>query len=157
MSRTILVDGYNVIFGSELRELPLEKARESLVIFARIWHPARVLVVFDGRKDTPFPAALQGAVFAREESADAWILGYIRSHPGTSFVVVTADRPLADQARALGAETMLPRTFLQGPPRMRKKARRMQRGRDPGFPLSPQERKALENELLQEWLEKQGE
>ncbi len=157
MTRMMLVDGYNVIFGSELRQLPLEKARESLVVFARIWHPVPVLVVFDGRKDTPFPAVLQGAVFAREQSADEWIMAYIRAHPGTSFVVVTADRPLLDRVRGLGAEVMHPRTFLQGPPRMRKKGRRMQRARDPGLPLSPQERKALENELLQEWLEQQGE
>lgn len=152
----LLVDGYNVIFGSELRDLPLAKARESLAVFARIWHPHRVLVVFDGRKENPFPSALPGVVFARECSADEWILRYIRSHAGASFVVVTGDRPLADRARALGAEVMAPAVFLQGPPRQRKKARRSRTHRD-GFPLPPDERKRLEHELLQEWLDQGGE
>lgn len=155
--RFLLVDGYNVIFGSELRELPVEKARESLVIFARVWHPARVLVVFDGRQDVPFPPAVSGAVFARESTADEWILRYIRNHPGRAYVVVTGDRPLADRARALGAEIMPPRVFLQGPPRQRKKARRFRSAQDSGVPLSPDERRRLENELLQAWLDEQGE
>ncbi len=158
--KTLLVDGYNVIFGSQLRVLPLERARESLVIFSRVWHPHRVMVVFDGSMDVPFPALPRGAVFARETTADEWILTFIREHPDTPCVVVTADRPLASKARALGAQILSPQEFLRGPGRLRRRARRFRgyagTGRRDDFPLPPNERKRLKDELLQEWFE-QGE
>lgn len=154
--KTLLVDGYNVIFGSSLRSMPLERARESLVIFSRLWRPWKILVVFDGRMDVPFPASFPEEIYAREMLADTWILEYIRSHPRTACVVVTADRPLASRARNLGAEILTPRAFLEGPKRLRRKAHRHKNvagaGERDGFPLLPQERKRLEKDLLQEWL-----
>jgi len=151
-----LVDGYNVIFSSALRDLPLERARESLVRFARIYHPDEVRVVFDGKQGHPFPAETPEVVFSRDHSADDGIVHLVKKYRTAQkeVWVVTADRALADRVRALDARVMTPAAFLRGPTWMRKKARRRMRAtEDPEKTLPVSEREQLMEDLRNAWIE----
>ncbi len=155
MRKLYLVDGYNVIFSSALRDLPLERARESLIRFARIYHPDEVRVVFDGKTGNPYPAETREALFSRDHTADDGIVFLVQKHRARyqEIWVVTADRALADRVRGLDARVMSPSAFLQGPQRIRKKARRrMRAAEDPEKSLPVSERERLMEDLRNAWM-----
>jgi len=131
---TWLIDGYNVLHAGMLRredraqwwtrshrDRLIERAGRLEADVLEIW------IAFDGEDEGERTAGLSGAsggqpapivrvVYAR--SADAWILERVRNalDPGR-WVVVTADRKVADRVRHRGAEVVSPRDFLERCPR----------------------------------------
>lgn len=125
-----LIDGYNVLHAGMLRredrvqwwtrsqrDRLIERAGRLEADALEIW------IAFDGEDEgerTPRPSCRSGGpaaptvrvVYAR--SADAWILERVRRAPDPGrWVVVTADRSVAERARQRGAEVVSPRLFLE--------------------------------------------
>jgi hypothetical protein len=72
-------------------------------------------VVFDGPRPLPAPAEGEAAGAPRiafAPSADEWLLRRVREAGPGAVAVVTADRRLADRARARGAQVVSPQAFL---------------------------------------------
>jgi hypothetical protein len=119
--RVWLVDGFNALHVAMLRGRErtawwTRERREELVARIRGFDDpsAEVWVVFDG----PHPAPEEGGGepggirVAFAPSADEWLLRRVREAAAGEVVVVTADRPLADRARARGARVVSPHDFL---------------------------------------------
>jgi len=139
---TYLVDGYNVILTTRFREMEMEKAREYLVSFCKVFAPHEVIVVFDGKEGIFHH--LPGAVFTKGESADEYIRRWLRKNarPG-EVIVVTEDREIRGVAGDLGARVMSAREFVKGP-------RRLVSKRSGGQPQGKQV-KDINRELMDEW------
>lgn len=124
----LLIDGHNLI--GHLPDLSLEDADDEQALVERLRRyrartRQRIVVVFDRGAPTSSAPSLSGGgvevVFARAgHSADALILERLdrERHP-QSWTVVTADRALAAQARALRAHVLDPADFIRRltPPR----------------------------------------
>ncbi|MGB9590692.1 MAG: NYN domain-containing protein, partial [Candidatus Hydrothermia bacterium] len=141
---TYLVDGYNVILTTRFKEMDMERAREYLVSFSRVFAPAEVIVVFDGREG--IFQHLPGAVFTKGESADEYIRRWLRKCPNPrEVIVVTEDREIRGTAGALGARVMSAREFVRGPRRLTSKKE--------GGGCRPTSKEAadINRELMDEW------
>lgn len=150
MPKLYLVDGYNVIFSSDLVHLPMEKARKTLVELGKVYAPDRVVVVFDGKREVVPPEPLKGAVFTKGESADEYIKRMVEQERDRSaLVVVTRDKSLAGYVRHLGARIMDPKAFLAGPTRPQAPSQPVEK---PSLP--PEQEQALMEELLRAWRKK---
>ncbi len=139
-----LVDGYNLILTTRFKEMEMERAREYLVSFCKVFAPDEVIVVFDGREGMSHH--LSGAVFTKGESADEYIKRWLRKCPKPQdVVVVTEDREIRGAASQLGARVMSAREFVKGPRRLlsRKKAGE---GRPTG-----KEAADINRKLMDEW------
>jgi predicted RNA-binding protein with PIN domain len=119
--RVWLVDGFNALHvallaGRDRSRFWMRDARESLLARVRGFDDpsAEVWVVFDGPHPTPEPADAPpgGLRVAFARSADEWLLKRLRDAEPGAVAVVTADRPLADKARARGARVVSPHAFL---------------------------------------------
>jgi hypothetical protein len=112
--RVWLVDGFNALHvallrGRERTAWWTRERRDELLARVRGFDDpaAEVWVVFDGPHPAPDATAAPGPVrvaFAR--SADEWLLRRVREGAAGEIAVVTADRPLADRARARGARVV---------------------------------------------------
>ncbi|MEO0248267.1 MAG: NYN domain-containing protein [candidate division WOR-3 bacterium] len=141
---TYLVDGYNVILTTKFKELGMERAREYLVSFCKVFAPAEVIVVFDGREG--FFHHLPGAVFTKGESADEYIRRWLRRCQNPhDVIVVTEDREIRGTAGAMGAKVMSAREFVRGPRRLISK-----KGGKTGRPTG-KEAADINRELMDEW------
>jgi predicted RNA-binding protein with PIN domain len=116
-----LVDGFNalhvaLLHGRERADWWTRERREELLERVRAFDDptAEVWVVFDGPHPAPEGdgAGAGGLRVAFARSADEWLLKRVRESAAGEVVVVTADRPLADKARARGARVMSPHAFL---------------------------------------------
>ncbi|MEO0141512.1 MAG: NYN domain-containing protein [candidate division WOR-3 bacterium] len=137
-----IVDGYNLILTTRFREMEMEKAREYLVSFSKVYAPHRVIVVFDGREGVHH--SLPGAVFTKGESADEYIKRWLRRCQNPrDVVVVTEDREIRGTAGALGARVMSTREFVKGPRRLITKKTQPQ----PDGKLASE----INRELIKEW------
>jgi predicted RNA-binding protein with PIN domain len=119
--RVWLVDGFNALHvallaGRDRSRFWMRDARESLLARVRGFDDpsAEVWVVFDGPHPAPEPADVPpgGLRVAFARSADEWLLRRLRDAEPGAVAVVTADRPLADKARARGARVVSPHAFL---------------------------------------------
>ncbi|MCC7354398.1 MAG: NYN domain-containing protein [Anaerolineae bacterium] len=132
----LLIDGHNLI--GRLPDLSLADADDEQALVARLrryrarTHQA-IVVVFDRAAPSGSAPILTGGgvevLFARAgHTADALILERLRrERQPSSWTVVTADRELAVQARALRAQTLSPEEFsrrLASPPAPRAARRR---------------------------------
>lgn len=133
MATHLLVDGYNLLFSTDLVEEPndLEGLREALIGLLGRYQKIRghrLTVVFDGGEGgrPNAPSGRKGkvrVVFSRRgQTADEVILGRL-SRAGPPWVVVTSDRDLGRAAMAEGAEVVGSEEFaskvveaLEGPP-----------------------------------------
>jgi hypothetical protein len=115
-----LVDGFNVIqvallAGGERDGWWRDERRAELLARAGRLASAEtpVWVAFDGEQPAPEPEpdAPLRAVFA--PSADAWLLERLAQEDAACVRLVTADRRLANRARARGAQVVSPRAFLE--------------------------------------------
>jgi len=139
---TYIVDGYNVILTTRFKELGMERAREYLLSFCKVFAPHEVIVVFDGR-DGIFHH-LQDAVFTKGESADEYIKRWLRKCPKPQeVIVVTEDREIRGVAGSLGARVMSAREFVKGPKRLVSK-------KSAGRPTG-KEAADINRELMEEW------
>jgi len=121
-----LVDGYNTLHVALLRGTPREgawwtrEAREALLERVRRFDPgeAEVWVVFDGPDPREIadpgapPDAARPARVVFAPSTDEWLLARARAARPGELAVVTADRRLAERARARGARVVPPAAFL---------------------------------------------
>lgn len=137
-----LVDGYNLILTTRFKDMDMERAREYLVSFCKVFAPIEVIVVFDGREEVHY--GLPGAVFTKGESADDYIRRWLRksAKPG-EVVVVTEDREIRGTAGSLGARVMSPREFVKGPKRL---VSRKSGGQPTGKQVAE-----INRELMEEW------
>ncbi len=121
-----LVDGFNVLhvgLGGRAQEDWWNAAGRQRVIACAerlVAQGERVRVVFDGaRPADPPPGTPEGLAVVFAPSADRYLLRAVREAADPSaLVLVTADRPVAERARKLGAQVLAPREFLArcGPP-----------------------------------------
>jgi predicted RNA-binding protein with PIN domain len=110
-----IVDGNNVMGQTpgwhRDKALARRKLIEQLANFARV-RKARITVVFDGSPDREFPeaSAYRGVkiLYAEKGSdADSRILKLVESlKDRRGFTIITSDRRLALEVRALGAQVM---------------------------------------------------
>ncbi len=132
----LIIDGHNLI--GRLSDLSLADANDEQALVERLrrYHARTqqaIVVVFDRAAPVGSAPNLSGGgvevVFARPgHTADALILERLRrENQPASWTVVTADRALAVQARALRAQTLSPEDFsrrLASPPAPRAARRR---------------------------------
>ena len=121
-----LVDGFNVLHvglgGRAQKDWWNAAGRQRVLACAQrlAAQGERIRVVFDGaRPAEPEPAAPVGLAVVFAPSADRYLLRAIREAPDpTALQLVTADRPVAERARKLGARVVTPAEFLArcGPP-----------------------------------------
>jgi predicted RNA-binding protein with PIN domain len=118
--RIWLVDGFNalhvaVLRGRERTAWWTREGRAELLDRMRGFDDpnAEVWVVFDGPHPAPDEGGAPGGIrVAFAPSADEWVLRRVREAAAGEVAVVTADRPLADRARARGARVVSPHEFL---------------------------------------------
>ena len=128
MKKTLLVDGYNVIFAvADLRRhIPKnsQAAREGVTSLCHLFKSKRrdieeVIVVFDGRKNeevmqqkaTPTTTHIYTT---EKEDADRRIFKLVReAEDPASLLVVSSDRGVYDRARTWGAEVMTAHEFIK--------------------------------------------
>jgi hypothetical protein len=120
--RLWLVDGFNALHvallrGREREAWWTEERRQELLARVRGFDDptAEVWIVFDGPRPLPAttrrePAGAPRVAFA--PSADDWLLRRVKDATPGEVAVVTADRRLADRARARGAQVISPQAFL---------------------------------------------
>lgn len=146
MPRKYYVDGYNVIFSTFLRDFELEKAREYLIQFSRVYVPDVVIIVFDGKEGVPSAILLSNFVrFTRGESADDYIKRMVEQEKDRSRIfVVTNDKSIIGYVRYLGAHVVNPDVFMGGPKHRRKLANDKES-------LPEIEKKKINEELLKLW------
>jgi len=126
MAKTIIVDGYNVIYKipslSENLEKSLESARGALAQLLMSWKSARkhigdIFVVFDARSRAPmadvyFNQAGVAAVFA--DDADECIIGMIKNaKKGSDILVISADNRVRNHCRAYAVDVEYPDYLLE--------------------------------------------
>ena len=117
---TVLVDGYNAIHAipslAKQLDRSLDAARHALIARCRAYRArrgdvGRLYVVFDGRDEFGSGPRedLQGitVIFTRKgEEADERILSVIRAGGRGSYLVVSNDTQICNNARALGARVI---------------------------------------------------
>jgi predicted RNA-binding protein with PIN domain len=155
-----LIDGYNVIMRHDrwrgVFNRNQDQARSALLSYCAEWKARRgdiydFIVVFDGG-----PAVMDNAlphiphvraVFTRGgETADDHIIAILRQKAyGGRHVVVSDDREVAGKSKALGAETVSVSAFCA---QLRPRAQSESPEDDKNY-LSPQEKKAINDELRQ--------
>ena len=102
------VDGYNVCFTLDLGGDSLEEERETLLSLLK---GQPLIVVFDAPEFSRTHRGELEIVYS-DNTADAYILSELERLTPNRHTVVTADRGLADAARALGAKIIPPHEFL---------------------------------------------
>jgi len=118
-TRIWLVDGYNVLHASVLggkdrsRWWSGSRRRELLERASGLDADAEIWVVFDGPDDLGSATELPRLHCVFAVSADDWLVDRVRrAEDPTEIAVVTADRQVADRARARGAQIISPNDFL---------------------------------------------
>ncbi len=146
MPKKFYVDGYNVIFSTFLRDFELEKARDYLIQFSRVYVPDIVIIVFDGKEGVPSAISPSNFVrFTRGESADDYIKRMVEKEKDRSRIfVVTNDKSIIGYVRYLGAHVISPDIFMGGPKHRGKISNDKES-------LSEIEKKKINEELLKLW------
>jgi len=118
-----LIDGYNFIFTLTDTKKPLMHQRKSLITFLQNKFQKlslRGLLVFDGahhrheESGLSYASPLDIAYTPKGQTADAYILEKLEwDKTKKSFTVVSNDRHLCLEARALGAKTQSNDAFLR--------------------------------------------
>ncbi len=124
MSLHYILDGYNIIHEMpSLLKVSLEKARQGLVNYLQTYQPQgslrnEITIVFDGSPDviTPFPTKEHHIhiIFTTKSSADEKIIKIVENSKNPrNIIVITNDREIKETVRALNAQTLSPKAFLQ--------------------------------------------
>ena len=121
----IIIDGYNVLFADDrLRKAALRNRKQGRVAMIRAVtdyvreRDVKVTLVFDGRgtmvdADVVVQGKLQVVYSPDGETADDLILGTLRASARPSaYMVVSSDRVVAGEARAMGATAVGAKHFL---------------------------------------------
>lgn len=119
--KTLIIDGYNVIYAipqiEELLDESLELARQALIRLVSEFKGARrdiekVYVVFDGKADgfdeeTTLASGISAVYTRSGKEADNKIIELIRDSANPGFItVVSNDNFLYNNSRSLGARIM---------------------------------------------------
>ncbi len=146
MPKKFYIDGYNVIFSTFLRDFELEKARDYLIQFSKVYVPDTVVVVFDGREGIPSGISSSSYVkYTRGESADDYIKRMVEKEKDRSRIfVVTNDKSIIGYVKYLGAHVMSPAEFMGGP-------KHKDRASPDKESLSEMEKKKINEELFEIW------
>jgi len=141
VAKTYLIDGYNAIFSTTLKEYSMERAREILIEWVRELVGEKGIVVFDGDEKV-LHRRKKGVVFTKGESADEYIKRKVRdANDRDSLIVVTADKEIQSFVRGLGGKFLTPREFL------RKRTKETEKG-----VLTEEKIRAINQELKKIWL-----
>ena len=156
-SRCIVVDGYNVLrrvpeWDEAFRKDRI-RARDMLAMHCANWRNGRrdvleVVIVYDGAahvEDVPSPGwAGVRIVFARgSESADRWIMDFVRQRGGgREITVVSDDAEIARTARACRAEVLSVAEF-----RRAREPRQRPGGGGPSDKVGPRDRQDIDTWL----------
>lgn len=152
-----LIDGYNLLFSLDERGGSFQQQRAAVILslqqkFAQLG--LRGLLVFDGayrseeREERSYASPLEIRYTPRGQSADGHIVELLRSSRSKKqWIVVTNDRTIQREARAVGAEVEGTWEFLSSLERRGKKRRK--KGKDPRETPAEIERlrKIFEDEL----------
>jgi predicted RNA-binding protein with PIN domain len=114
----VLVDGHNLIHGDpELRTLTREIEAARRALEALLSGRPSVIVFYDGGPGGEARTTIRGGLrieYSGTGEADDRILTWLKERPVLRTMVVTDDRALAAQARALGARIVAGKSFLRG-------------------------------------------
>jgi predicted RNA-binding protein with PIN domain len=122
MSLHYLLDGYNIVKRiPALSRKELKAARHGLYRIIEARRPRagsrnKITIIFDGKSEFSFPAesSAVGVVFSRDKSADEEIKTMVGACKNPAcLVVVSDDRLLSLECRALGARIMSVNDFLK--------------------------------------------
>ncbi len=102
------IDGYNVCFTCDLEGDSLEEERNALL---SLIGNRSVIVVFDAPEYSRIHRGKVEIVYA-DNTADTYILSELERLTPQRHTLVTADRGLANAARALGAKIIPPDDYL---------------------------------------------
>jgi len=115
-----LVDGYNVIFSTDLKNASLNDAIEKLTSLVQ-GLSGQVILVFDGREGIDAPHK-PWVYFTKGISADEFIVKKVREFQDPHSVkVVTRDRQIISRVKSLGAKVVDPQDFLKELKTLRRK------------------------------------
>ena len=115
-----LVDGYNVIFSTDLKNAGLNDAIEKLTSLVQ-GLSGQVILVFDGREGIDAPHK-PWVYFTKGISADEFIVKKVREFQDPHSVkVVTRDRQIISRVKSLGAKVVDPQDFLKELKTLRRK------------------------------------
>lgn len=115
-----LVDGYNVIFSTDLKNAGLNDAIEKLTSLVQ-GLSGQVILVFDGREGIDAPHK-PWVYFTKGVSADEFIVKKVREFQDPHSVkVVTRDRQIISRVKSLGAKVVDPQDFLKELKTLRRK------------------------------------
>ena len=140
-----LIDGYNLIFRSTSSKSSLQKRREALINeFNNLISELKlnVTVVFDAPAGDwhdltrGHVQALEVIYTAKKQSADEYILQEISYCRNASLItVITSDRSLANQCKALGAHVKSIESFLKwiAQKKAKKKAKKSEYAQERAF------------------------
>lgn len=151
MEETFIVDGYNVIYSMYPKTKDLESAREELIKLSKLYSNKRVIIVFDGKGGISSNHH-KDVVFTKGESADDYIKRLVRNskHPN-NITVVTKDKNIVSYVKPIGAKTMPPHEFFQGPKNFRKRRETMAFTHLEKGVLTPRQVKDINSELVKLW------
>ena len=144
MAKHYIVDGYNVIFSTNLKELGMERARGVLSEIAGLYVPDKVTIVYDGQVDVE-GFTRPGVVFTKGEKADDYIKRMIeRSKDRQRLVIVTRDKSIIGYAKYMRCKVLDPKRFVENPPRAAQQ--RLVKG-----VLTPKQVEFINRELAKAW------
>jgi len=137
-----IIDGYNVIFSSYLKEKSLEEAREELLAICKSRFGANFILVFDGREGIIAEHGERKMVFTKSMSADDYIKKFVEKEKNrNAIVVISRDKALIDYCRYLGTKSAGPELIF--------KREHLPRGEERG--LSIEEERKITEELKKIW------
>lgn len=160
MALHYIIDGYNVLKQiAYLSEKRLRRGREELIRYIEVYRPQgsiknKVTIVFDGSPDVNPARQRQSLVadviFTKGKTADDMILKMIeQSSNPKHIVVVTDDKELKFNAKALNANTIAVKDFIG---RRKKKEIKVQHKASDKPPLGSEVSQEIIEELKKIWL-----
>jgi predicted RNA-binding protein with PIN domain len=159
-----IIDGYNVLKQiAYLSEKKLRRGREELIRYIEVYRPQgsiknKVTIVFDGSPDViPIrqkKSLVAEVIFTRGKTADEMILKMIeQSSNPKRMIVVTDDKELQFGARALNADAIAVKDFIE------RRKRRGDKVRPKAFEkpsLGSEVSQEIIEELKKVWLKEDG-
>ena len=151
MEKTIIVDGYNVIYSKNPKIKELEAARNMLIQHSKLFRGKKIIIVFDGKLGVSSNHETN-VIFTKGESADDYIKRFVRdSKTPNHITVVTRDKSIIGFVKSIGASVMSPSEFLQGPKEIQKRKETIMSIYLEKGVLTPHQVRDINSELAKLW------